>query len=94
MLNPKTGKWFCKEKCWLNKSQPQTAAQTITDNGNFGQNDKKFNSAEIVTAKRVAGEYANMMLNQRHITPDQWDKTFHDKANEIYNLKLDALNNS
>ena len=90
VLNPKTGKWFCKEKCWLNKSQPQESVQAGINNRarDEGQNNKKFDSAELVTAKHVAGEYANMMLNQRHIRPDQWDKTFYAKAREIYNFEI------
>ncbi|MCU0599480.1 MAG: hypothetical protein MUE70_09530 [Desulfobacterales bacterium] len=100
--NPKTGKWFCKDKCWLNNSPSQTSSQGISTNGNSnavnGDNkkngnavdgdNKKFDGSGLLTAKRIAGEYANLMLNYKFITPDQWDKTFQDKAREISNYEI------
>ena len=98
--NPRTGKWFCKEKCWLKKSQPDASpeaqpqnAQPYRANDDINwekveeNNNKKSDSMTELNAKRIAGEYANIMLELQLITPDQWGKAFQDKANEIFNIK-------
>lgn len=102
IFNPKTGKWFCKEKCWLKKKEPGVHQETPTpsqrsqsypDNEDINwekveeNNNKKSDSMSELNAKRIAGEYANILLELRMITPDQWDAIFQDKANEIYNIK-------
>ena len=72
--NPKTGKWFCKEKCWLNKSHQQTSSQPVQNKKDINwqrieeNNNKKSDSMSELSAKRIAGEYVNIMLELRLIT--------------------------
>ena len=91
--NPKTGKWFCKEKCWLNKSQKQNNSQPEPNSRDINwdrvkeNNNKKSDSMSELSAKRIAGEYVNIMLELRLITREQWGNVFQEKANEVYNMR-------
>ena len=91
--NPKTGKWFCKEKCWLNKSNQQKNPQPVQSGKDINwqkveeNNNKKSDSMSELNAKRIAGEYVNIMLELRLITQEQWGKVFQEKANEVYNMR-------
>lgn len=51
-------------------------------------NNGKTDSMREQGAKRTAGDYTNLMLELKFITPEQWNETFNKKANEIYNTKL------
>ena len=104
-VSKKTGKpynafYSCPNRCpkirYQNQAQNAPTGQigakneVITEDLKEYNNDKTDNMKEL-GAKRTAGEYANLLLQLGIITPEEWQKTFKDKADEIYNTRCVAF---
>jgi hypothetical protein len=89
---PYNGFWACTANCSQKAKKTQETSkfqekQPIIDESVKEYNKGKTDNMTELGAKRIAGEYANILLQMSLISKDEWTKTFRDKANEIYNTR-------
>ena len=58
--NPKTGKWFCKEKCWLKGQNNNTSVQKTNGKGADYKTMLLAYAKDLEVAKIQAGKDGNM----------------------------------
>ena len=84
--NPKTGKVFCDQKCWLGVDQkPNSQMQQVKENVTNNHNDKIEKDIKWAVALKIAGQY--VALNKTEKSPVERIAKL---ANEIYKLEPDT----
>lgn len=92
--NPKTGKIFCSEKCWLNQPQKQFR-QPVRQEPNWDSiRAQKEEHIEYLNAKNVASTLLAAAIQSKEITLKEAMEKFRPLTNWIYTLTYEDTQNN